>query len=166
MPGKIDITDICCVICQLVPLEVLQTYPCEHIGCKYCFDIWFANHEKCPLCRTKVASPIKKPRILANIINSCEAKCKHEDCHKIVKISKLSAHENACDFEITKCPRYQCNTRVFRKNLETHILECTGNIYPSLYYVCQKCRADIHEGLLPIHCRKTACIDPCNKAEK
>lgn len=72
--------NLVCQICQQAPLKLAITaedpgpgmasiFPCGHISCINCINLWLASHTSCPFCRTTMIHPDcghqVKPRLLA-----------------------------------------------------------------------------------------------------
>mmetsp|Transcript_35399 Transcript_35399/g.92134 ORF Transcript_35399/g.92134 Transcript_35399/m.92134 type:complete len:524 (+) Transcript_35399:167-1738(+) len=89
--------EIICPVCMEVPLNLVRTYPCQHIFCDACLRSWMKEKmESCPQCRAPLTpSQIQRDRILNNILNMMDVECGL--CHEWKgKYNEYPVHKRRC----------------------------------------------------------------------
>ena len=104
--------------------------PCKNTGCailyvrkekdlhesKCLFESLLCNQMNCNTYYLRKDKDVHKENCVGNV------KC--EKCQQIVKRGLLNEHHGECPNELVKCIAEMCRDKIFRKDLQSHILIC------------------------------------------
>lgn len=97
--------DFECKLCGQVLEEPLCT-PCGHVFCASCLLPWAARRRRCPLqCQPLEPSELYRVLPLRSLIRKLRVQCDYRarGCGLSVRLHKLQAHVERCDFDPARC---------------------------------------------------------------
>ena len=86
--------DFNCPICFDILQDPVMISACQHYFCRVCITKWLKNEISCPKCRITTYSVDPPPRILKNLLDELNIKCKK--CNSKMKLEAYDNHEKQC----------------------------------------------------------------------
>jgi len=143
-----------CPICFDIMKDPVLCTAQGHTFCRHCVTSHLGRSKTCPNCR----EPLQKDKLLPNrlvcsLIEDAEVYCftyefteeerikgrkkkrKDEHCEWTGKLKDAEAHNSQCEFTLMNCPHDGCNNNCLRKDLPSHVEDCTYR--PVLCEWCQ-----------------------------
>ena len=159
----IDITNetfnnIKCKYCEYIPLmpiviknDNLEQGSDYEIFCKDCYNKLSLNKKYINI------NNIDKQysSLIKTVSQNTKIKCINQNlgCDWKNELSKLEFHLNECLYEAIKCPNKECNQKILKKNLNSHLIECEyTNII--IKAKCNYCKKDFNIQNISEHLKK------------
>lgn len=166
--------DFYCSICQSILRDPVLTECCGQHFCTECLDNWLKLATLiCPHCRTKDFKHIKSLPML-RMINKLTIYCpmKSFGCLEKFRKDSLNEHLRTCDYILVQCSN-KCGEMLFRKDYESHLLECSqrpirmqgyGDITPNESHILHTVTAQVLSRSEDTHTTHTFALTPTLKA--
>ena len=161
------------LICPIIPHileDPMKCNVCEAHFCRKCLEKALELNNKCPLCRTEIELDVKgnSPSkiiisMLDNLKVSCENKskgCNEKFYYKNKESFNLHLSES-CDYVDVLCPLYKCSKPCMKKNLESHIDQCSLEELE-----CEYCNTKIKRISMEDHILSNRCSSLCRWCSK
>lgn len=127
---KGDIPDICCFLCNLVPVHPEICDICNKIICSTCLKEYLkTSKSKCPSCFNKYEQgdiPYNLQKIFDNIVISCQYF--KNDCLETLSHKNLLPHEKKCPHVNKECDN--CKKKLKFEEFEKHSQSCISEKKP------------------------------------